>query len=67
MDTSATIHYNRVQEGIGHFLEKRYVDGGDYWLELARLAVKYSGLALPNSVHSATSNNQASKDVCSHL
>ena len=39
----------------------------DYRLELAHLPVKYSGLALPNTVNSATLNHQATKDACSHL
>ena len=39
-----------------HFLD-------DYWLEFTHL----TGLAPPNRVNSATSNHQASKDVCSHL
>ena len=43
------------------------IDDSDYRLELAHLPVKYSGLALPNTVNSTTLNHQASKDVCSHL
>ena len=43
------------------------IDDSDYRLELAHLPVKYSGLALPNTVKSATLNHQASKDVRSHL
>ena len=31
------------------------------------LPVTYSGLALPNTVNSATPNHQARNDVCSHL
>ena len=40
---------------------------GEYRLELAYLPQKYSGLALPNTVHFATPNPQACIDVCSHL
>ena len=43
------------------------IDDGDYRLELAHLPVKYSGLALPNTVNSAMLNHQACKNVCSHL
>ena len=43
------------------------IDDGDYRLELAHLPVKYYGLALPNTVNSATPSHQASNDVCSHL
>ena len=39
----------------------------DYSLALAYLPVKYSGVALPNTVNSATPKHRVSKDVCKHL
>ena len=35
------------------------IDDGDYRLEVLHLAVKCSGLALPNTANSATPNQQA--------
>ena len=56
-----------IQEEFLPALFGEAIEDGDYRLELAHLPVKYSGLALPNTVNSATPNHQASKDVCSHL
>ena len=56
-----------MHEECHHALFGEAIDKIDYRLELAHLPVKYYGLALPNTVNSATPNHQASKDVCSHL
>ena len=56
-----------MHEECHHALFGEAIDKIDYRLELAHLPVKYYGLALPNTVNSATTSHQASKDVCSHL
>ena len=43
------------------------IDDDDSRLELAQIPVKYAGLALPNTVNSATPNHQTRKDVCTPL
>ena len=54
-----------IQEGFLPALFGEATDEGDY--RLAHIAVIYSGLALPNTVNSATPTHQASKEACSHL
>ena len=56
-----------MQEEFVPALFGEVIDNGDYRLGLAHLPVKYSGLALPNTVNSTTPNHQASKDDCSYL
>ena len=55
------------QDDFLQALFEEAMDDGDHQQELAHRPVKYSGLALLNTVNAATPNHQATKDVCSHL
>ena len=48
-----------MQEEMLPALFGEATDDGEYRLDVAHLPVKYSGLALPNTVNSVTLNHQA--------
>ena len=50
---------NAIREEFLPALFGEAIDDGDYRLEVLHLAVKCSGLALPNTANSATPNQQA--------